>query len=113
MSQAWPPPPDINSIKELTRDADIEGFIAKGAPADEYDTEAEELFKAIQQFATKELVAVRLMPILKRIWAVNFNVSGDELVSRQPALDGLANQIARFFGPEATPQVRGSLPNRS
>jgi hypothetical protein len=108
MSKPWPPPPDLASIKELTRDADIEGFIAGGAPADEYDTEAEELFKAIQHYATKELVAPRLMPILKRIWAVNFNVSGDELVSRQPALDGLANQIARFFGPDATPQVRGS-----
>ncbi len=108
MTAAWPPPPDLASIKELTRDADIEGFIANGAPADEYDTEAEELFKAIQHFATKELVPVRLMPILKRIWAVSFNVSGDELLSRQPALDALANQIARFFGPEATPQVRGS-----
>ena len=108
MSKPWPPPPDLASIKELTRDADIEGFIADGAPTDEYDTEAEELFKAIQHFATKELVSTRLTPILKRIWAVNFNVSGDELVSRQPALDGLANQIARFFGPEATPLVRGS-----
>jgi hypothetical protein len=108
MPTAWPPPPDLDSIKELTRDADIEGFIADGAPADEYDTEAEDLFRAIQHFATRELVPVRLMPILKRIWAVSFNVSGDELVSRTPALEGLANQIARFFGPEATPQVRGS-----
>ena len=108
MTATWPPPPDLASIKELTREADIEGFIANGAPADEYDAEAEELFKAIQHFATKELVPVRLMPILKRIWAVSFNVSGDELLSRQPALDNLANQIARFFGPEATPQVRGS-----
>ena len=108
MSQPWPPPPDLASIKELTRDADIEGFIADGSPTDEYDAEAEDLFKAIEHYATKELVAIRLMPILKRIWAVNFNVSGDELASRLPALDNLAAQIARFFGPEATPQVRGS-----
>jgi hypothetical protein len=108
MSKPWPPPPDLDSIKELTRDADVEGFIADGAPADEYDTEAEDLFRAIQHFASKELVPVRLMPILKRIWAVSFNVSGDELVSRTPALEALAVQIARFFGPEATPQVRGS-----
>jgi hypothetical protein len=106
MTAAWPPPPDLASIKELTRDADIEGFITNGSPADEYDTEAEELFKAIQHFATKELVPVRLMPILKRIWAVNFNVSGDELLSRQPALDTLAKQINRFFGPDAIPQFR-------
>jgi hypothetical protein len=109
MTTTWPPPPDLNSIKELTRDADVEGFIADGAPADEYDTEAEDLFRAIQHFATKELVPVRLMPILNRIWAVSFNVSGDELESRLPALEGLAQQIARFFGPEATPHVRGSL----
>jgi hypothetical protein len=108
MSQTWPPPPDIASIKELTRNADVEGFIASGSPTDEYDAEAEDLFKAIEHYATRELVAVRLMPILKRIWAVNFNVSGDELESRLPALEGLANQIARFFGPEATPLVRGS-----
>jgi hypothetical protein len=108
MTAVWPPPPDLASIKELTRNADIEGFIADGAPADEYDAEAEDLFRAIQHFATKELVPVRLMPILKRIWAVSFNVSGDELVSRTPALEALAAQIARFFGPEATPQVRGS-----
>jgi hypothetical protein len=108
MNPVWPPPPDVNSIKELTRDADIEGFIADGAPADEYDAEAEDLFKAIEHYATKELVAARLMPILKRIWAVNFNVGGDELESRLPALEGLANQIAFFFGPGAAPQVRGS-----
>ncbi len=104
----WPPPPDLASIKELTRDADVEGFISGGAPADEYDAEAEDLFKAIEHYATKELVAARLMPILKRIWAVNFNVSGDELAPRLPALEVLASQIARFFGPGATPQVRGS-----
>jgi len=108
MTTVWPPPPDLASIKELVRDADVEGFIADGAPADEYDAEAEDLFRAIQHFATKELVPVRLMPILKRIWAVSFNVSGDELVSRTPALEALAAQLARFFGPEATPQVRGS-----
>ena len=32
---AWPPPPDLNSIKELTRDADIEGFIAGCFPTRE------------------------------------------------------------------------------
>lgn len=107
-TKPWPPPPDLASIKELVAAADVEGFIADGAPADEYDTEAEELFRGIQYFATKELVPVRLMPILKRVWTMNFNVIGDELEQRVPALESLAQQIARFFGPEAQPQVRGS-----
>ena len=107
MSKPWPPPPDLASIKELVATADIEGFIADGAPTDEYDTEAEDLFRAIQYFATKELVPVTLMPILKRVWTVNFNVIGDELEQRIPALEGLAGQIERFFGPSAQPLVRG------
>ena len=69
-SQPWPPPPDLDSIQELVATADIEGFIAKGAPADEYETEAELLFNQLE--------------------------------------NALAQQIARFFGPEAQPQVRGS-----
>ena len=105
-STPWPPPPDLASIKELVATADIEGFIAGGAPTDEYDTEAEDLFRAIQYFATKELVPVILMPILKRVWTVNFNVIGEDLDLRLPALEGLAQQITRFFGPEAQPQVR-------
>ena len=109
MSKPWPPPPDLASIKELVANADVEGFIADGAPLDEYDSEAEDLFRAIQYFATNELVPVTIMPHLKRIWAVSFNVIGEDLDKRMPALEGLAAQIARFFGPEARPQVRGSM----
>lgn len=108
MSTPWPPPPDLYSIKELVREADIEDFIADGAPADEYDAEAEDLFRSIQYFATKELVPIRLMPILKRIWSVSFNVIGEDLDRRLPRLEALAQQIERFFGPGAQPQVRGS-----
>ena len=37
MTQPWPPPPDIDSIQELVATADVEGFIAEGAPPDEYE----------------------------------------------------------------------------
>ena len=55
MTATWPPPPDLASIKELTRDADIEGFIAGGSPTDEYDTEAEELFNSFHEVLTTEV----------------------------------------------------------
>ena len=55
---AWPPPPDLASIKELVRDADVEGLIEiHGAPSDEYDTEAETLHTAIAHLATSEITA--------------------------------------------------------
>ncbi len=103
----WPPPPDIDSIQELVAIADIEGFIAQGAPADEYETEAELLFNQLENFTTSELVPEKILPILEDVWARNFSMPADELLQRRPALLALAGQIARFFGPEAQPQVRG------
>ena len=108
MSKPWPPPPDIDSIQELVATADVEGFIAGGSPADEYETEAELLFNQIENFPTADLVPEKVLPILEDIWARNFSMPADELLERRPKLLELAQQIARFFGPEAQPQVRGS-----
>ncbi len=104
----WPPPPDIDSIQELVATADVEGFIADGAPTDEYETEAELLFNQIENFPTADLVPDKILPILEDVWARNFNLPPEELLQRRPALLTLAQQISRFFGPEAQPQVRGS-----
>lgn len=108
MAGTWPPPPDRASIDELVATADVEGFIADGAPADEYESEAEQLFAAIEHFPTVDLVPERLLPILERIWRESFRLNNAALGERWPALHGLAEQIAHFFGPEAQPTVRGS-----
>jgi hypothetical protein len=105
-SRPWPPPPDLESIRELVRDADVEGFIKDGALADEYDTEAEELHSAIAHLSTNEITVSRQLPILESIWRKNFIKDETELALRRLALEGLAEQIARFFGPEAQPQTR-------
>ncbi|HVG27673.1 MAG TPA: hypothetical protein VM865_08720 [Acidobacteriaceae bacterium] len=104
----WPPPPDLHSVQELTANADVEGFIAAGAPVDEYETEAEQLFKAIATWSTEELTSVRLLPILEEIWAEAFSFDEAEVAKRRPALEKLAADIERFFGPGAQPQVRGA-----
>jgi hypothetical protein len=105
-ASSWPPPPDLASIKELVRNADIEGFIADGAPADEYDTEAELLFDFLEDLPTNEIVAAELLPILEAIWRKDFSLDDDAIAKRRPALLALAATIARFFGPQAQPQVR-------
>ena len=105
----WPPPPDLHSMKELVAAADVEGFIEiHGAPEDEYDIEAEQLFSRIQYFPTADLIREKLVPLLKEIWASAFNLSDADLAMREPKLGELAAQIGRFFGPEARPQVRGA-----
>ena len=107
-SKPWPPPPDLDSIQELVATADVDGFIAEGGPADEYETEAEALFEQIRSFTTAELVTSRLVPILEGIWQGSFQLSPDALAERRPKLFALAGQIERFFGPSAQPQVRGA-----
>ncbi len=107
MSKPWPPPPDLESIKELVRNADVEGLIEiHGAPADEYDTEAEALHTAIAHFQTDQITVSHQLPILEAIWRRNFIDDDAELALRRPALERLAQQIAQFFGPEAQPRVR-------
>lgn len=102
-----PPPPDLESIKELVRNADIEGFIeVHGAPADEYDTEAEALHTAIAHLRADEITVSKQLPILEFIWRKSFIDDEAELALRRPALEALAQQITRFFGPEAQPQTR-------
>ena len=108
MSKPWPPPPDLASINELVASADIESFIADGAPADEYESEAEELHAAIANFTIAEVTTARILPVLQPIWQKSFNLSPAELAKRQPALLTLAQQIERFFGPEAKPQTRST-----
>ncbi len=107
MSVPWPPPPDLDSIRELVRDADVEGLIEiHGAPADEYDMEAEMLHTSIAHLQTDEISVGKLLPILETIWRKNFIDDDAELALRRPALEGVAQQIVRFFGQEAKPQVR-------
>lgn len=103
---SWPPPPDLPSIKELVRDADVEGFIADGSPTDEYDTEAEQLHAAIANRPTADITTPNLQPILDAIWHKNFSLDTTDLKQRHASLHTLAQQVARFFGPEAQPQTR-------
>ncbi len=103
---SWPPPPDLESIRELVREADPEGHIAEGAPADEYEPEEEAIHAAIVHLPTAQLTAENLIPTIEQAWKNSFAHSEEALTQSRPALHRLAQQIARFFGPEAQPQVR-------
>ncbi|MDE1155223.1 MAG: hypothetical protein PW735_05765 [Acidobacteriaceae bacterium] len=107
MSKPWPPPPDLESINEIVATVDVEGFLAEGAPADEYEIEAEEVHQVLSSWSIAELTADRIEPVLFEIWQRAFELDAASASSRKPKLRELAEQIARFFGPDATPQVRG------
>jgi hypothetical protein len=103
----WPPPPDLESIKELVRNADTEDFIVNGSPADEYDGEAKDLHAGIAIFTTADLIVPNILPRIEAIWHKSFAYDDDARATNRQKLEGLAQQIARFFGPEAQPQTRG------
>lgn len=106
-AKAWPPPPDLESLKELFAEADVEGLItASECPLDEYDPEAKHFFEAIREWETSEIVAAKILPLMESLWAKQFSLDEEAMALRRPALLGLAKQVARFFGPEAQPQVR-------
>jgi hypothetical protein len=105
-AKPWPPPPDLESIRELVRAADPEGHIAAGAHVDEYEPEEEAILAAIGDLETSELLASVTLPLIQAIWRKSFVLNDLEMAERQPALQRLAEQIERFFGPEAKPQVR-------
>ena len=102
----WPPPPDLESIRELVRTADPEGHIVEGASPDEYEPEEEAIFGRIAHLKTGELTAANMLPLVERVWRDSFGHDHDAIAAVRPALQSLAEQIARFFGPEATPQTR-------
>ena len=108
MSAPWPPPPDLESIQHLVREADIEAHLAEGAPADEYEPEEDDLFATIATWPTSQLTAANLQPVIKEIWRKAFNLNDSDLTERTPAITALAAEIERFFGPEAQPQVRNA-----
>jgi hypothetical protein len=105
-TKSWPPPPDLESIQELVRAADPEGHLAEGAHAGEYEPEEEEILAAIGYLQTAELLATTTLPLIETIWRKSFGLDDAAMAERRPALLGLAEQIERFFGPQARPQVR-------
>ena len=106
MTAPWPPPPDLDSLKELFATADVEGLIADEGPLDEYDPEAKHFFEATIGFPSCKFTAKQTLPLLEQLWVKQFMLKEEQLAQRRPALMELAEQIARFFGPEAKPQVR-------
>ena len=105
-TKRWPPPPDIESIRELVRAADPEGHLAEGAHADEYQPEEDAILEAIGGLEISDLVATKMLPIIQAIWQKSFSVDRFAMSARMAALLGLANEIERFFGPQAAPQIR-------
>lgn len=106
MPPQWPPPIDLESLQQLVREADPEGYLAKGAPEDEYEPEEELLLVSLAPLPSQQMLVMNLLPVIEEVWRTSFALDDRALEDRRPALMSLAMQIERFFGPRAMPLVR-------
>ena len=89
---------DLESVNDLTTEADVEGFIADGAPADEYECEVEDVFAALSALPAERATKEAIVAIYERVWAANFSLSDAELLKRRPAFEGIVERILHHFG---------------
>ena len=89
---------DLDSVNDLVTEQDVEGFIADGAPADEYESEVEEVFAALLALPAEEATQDRILAILEQTWKKNFSLSDEALTQRRPALEKIVERILHFFG---------------
>ncbi|HXB62697.1 MAG TPA: hypothetical protein VNU94_07610 [Acidobacteriaceae bacterium] len=89
---------DLESVQDLVRAADIEGFIADGDPADEYDPEERYLFAALASWPSSQFTKANVLPVIVEIWRKSFSLDDADLSERLSRIDELTAQIVHFFG---------------
>jgi len=88
---------DLESIDELIRTQDIEGFIAEGAPEDEYAPEIEVVYAQLLALPIQQASRERLIALLEAVWAKAFSLSVTQLETRKPDFEAIAGKIRHFF----------------
>jgi hypothetical protein len=83
----------VSDINDLLIQEDVEGFIALGAPQDEYESEAALIAAAILQLKENEQTEDAILSVIAIIWMNNFNLGDDEMQLRLPALQRVAQAI--------------------
>jgi hypothetical protein len=85
-------------IAAILRNEDIEGLIALGAPADEYDSEAEKIAKTIAGWPAGELTQANISALIALLWAKSFNRTAQEIEQRMPAFMHISKNILASVG---------------
>ena len=88
----------LEQVRELLRSEDIEGLISMGAPADEYDSEAEMVAERVQRAESVawngRLARDEVIAILASVWKEMFDLSDRELAPRRDAFETIATRVA-------------------
>lgn len=80
-------------IEESLRAADIEGYIAFGAPSDEYASEAEIISVALAALDENEVNVENVAAVISEVWRESFNLDASDLEARRAAIYGVSRSI--------------------
>jgi hypothetical protein len=92
-------------IREILNREDIEGFLALGAPSDEYEREVELICRAVRAstctWSPSPVPTEAVKEIVSRIWSARFGPFSDEdLAKRESALERVATKISGLQAPK-------------
>lgn len=91
----------MSTIKNILREEDIEGLIQLGAPADEYNSEAQEIATAMARLGD-ELSEEQVLKVLEEVWNGSFGpLSSKEIEMRRAAFLRVARRIILEAGHSA------------
>ncbi|MGE3771260.1 MAG: hypothetical protein AB7G06_09970 [Bdellovibrionales bacterium] len=80
-------------LDQALRDEDIEGFIALGAPADEYTSEAHEIASIVNGTSESQMSEAAILEAFVSVWARSFNLGPEEMEMRLPAIRKVVQQV--------------------
>ncbi len=88
---------DLESLEELIRTADIEGYLAEGAPQDEYDLEIATLLSGLHAIPPGLATREKLIALLETVWQSAFSLPPADLLERRSAFEAIADKLLHFF----------------
>lgn len=82
-----------SQVNALFQEEDIEGFIKLGAPADEYESEADVIATAINALPAEQWNKENITAIICTVWMQSFNLDKNEISLRLPFIANVAKKL--------------------
>lgn len=84
---------NVSTIEKILIPEDIEGFIAMGAPVDEYQDEAAQIAAAITALGEEEFREENILAIVSLVWMKSFGLDEGDMALRLPGLRRVTQAI--------------------
>lgn len=83
----------LNQIQSALIEEDLEGLIQAGAPRDEYESEAMQIFQALSNLPETEKNRDILVSIISLVWVQNFEIDTKGVSLRLQGIERIAKKL--------------------